>query len=223
MNSINGDVFVGEIIKKFQVDKGFKGMLKLTDDQLIGIQVDYDGKMKEYLNESVGKSVILVGCLKYPDGKQTTLPVLEVREKLNGGGVMVKRGRITKKPELAYSQDGKARTHFSIAVNRGYGDKKETFFINCTIFGNDREKNPAISLAEKAEKGQEIIVKGRLSTNKKDDKTHYNMTVTEYEYIFSGSPKPPQSGNNDHDPYAQYASMDINMIDQGNEDEEIPF
>lgn len=226
MMNINGDVFVGVLTRSYEVDKGFKGLLKLPDEQVIGVAINYDGKLKEYLTNMIGKTVLLVGNLSFPKNK---LPFVTVRRTLNGGGSISKRGRLTRDPELKYSTDGKQYTLFSIAVNRGFGDRQQTDFINCTIFGNQYEKNPAVSFAESAKKGQEVIVEGRLSTNKGKDKTFYNLIVTEYEYIFSNRANSKDS-QEETDPYSEFADLgaEISLNDLGdveiiNDTEEIPF
>lgn len=226
MNVISSDVFVGVLTKSFNVEKGFKGLLELPDKQIIGITVGYDGKLSKGLSESVGKTVLLVGDLSFSKDK---MPVLTVRERLNGGGLVVKRGRLARDPELKYTPDGKSYTLFSIAVNRGFGDRKETYFVNCTIFGNENEKNPALTIAEKAKKGQEIIVKGRLSTNKGKERTFYNLIVSEFEFLFNA----PKSKDEEKDPYEDYADLgaeislddldDIDIINSSEGSDEIPF
>lgn len=240
MFSIHGDVFTGTLIKSFEAEKGFKGVMELPDEQKIGVLVDYDGKMKEYLAENIGKKVVLVGNLIIGE----KIPILIVREKLNGGGLVVKRGRVARDPELKYSPEGKPYTVFSIAVNRGFGDKKETYFYNCVIFGNEKEKNAAINFAEKIAKGQEVIVKGRLSTNKgkEKEKIFYNLIISDYELIFNkksdnSNEKVEQQpdfgisledieismGNiqKDNDPYQEYVNLDDIQIT--GDDDEIPF
>lgn len=216
MNSIHGDVFAGKLVKSFSVKKGFKGMLQLDDKLTIGVSYPYDGKLKEALSESVGKQIILVGDLAYP-GKDQNIPVLNVKSTL-GNGQMVKRGRLTRDPELKYSTQGKAYTRLSIAVNRGFGDNKTSYFVNCTIFGNDKEKNAATIIAENIVKGQEIIVKGRLSTSKSNDKTYYDMIVDEFEFIYSNGKGKSQKDDSD-DPYADY--LDVGVEIDG--DDDIPF
>ncbi len=222
MNTVNGDVFVGKIVKSFPVDKGFKGLLQVDEKISIGIQVSYDGKLKEFLGESVGKTVTLVGSLSFPNQDQS-IPVLEVRGQL-GSGLIIKRGRLSKDPELRYSPQGKAYTQFSMAINRGYGNNKSSYFISCTLFGNDKEKNAATALAENAQKGQEVIVKGRLVTNKSGDKTYFNMIVDEFELIFSGSKNNGNGKKAEDDPYADYLDIGTEVSYNGIDDEdEIPF
>ncbi len=228
MNNVNADVFVGALVKSYNVEKGFKGLLEMSDKQQLGVSLGYDGKLKEYLVNNMGKTVILVGSLSFPKDK---MPFITVRATLNGGGLVVKRGRLTRDPELKYSSNGKAYVRFSIAVNRGFGDRKETDFINCTIFGNDYERNPAITLAEKGKKGQEIIIAGRLNTNKGNEKTFFDLIVSEYEFIFSSNlnnDRKNGENNESDDPYTEFSALgaevnldDISLVDL--EEEEIPF
>lgn len=66
-------------------------------------------------------------------------------------------GNMVRDPELRYSQSGLGITKFTIAVNHGWGEKKETFFINCTAFGKLSE-----SVANYTAKGKKVLVKGYL-------------------------------------------------------------
>lgn len=219
MSVIHGDVFTGKIVKAYQVEKGFKGMLQLNDTLTVGLHCPYDGKVKDLLAGSVGNPVTLVGDLSFP-GKDQSVPVLVVKGTL-GVGQMVKRGRLTRDPELNYSPQGKAYTRFSMAVNRGFGDNQTTYFINCVLFGNEREKNAATVLAENGSKGQEILVKGRLSSNQSKNKTYYDMIVDDFEFIGKTS-----SRKADNDPYADYTNDYVDYSDVGieiSDEEDIPF
>ena len=44
-------------------------------------------------------------------------------------------GRLTAPPELRFAKTGTPWATFSIAVNRGHDDKKETAFFDCKCFG----------------------------------------------------------------------------------------
>jgi single-strand DNA-binding protein len=66
-------------------------------------------------------------------------------------------GRLTRDPELRYTQTGKAVASFSVAVDTGFGENKRTDFV------------PVISWEKLAEtcsnnltKGRRILVEGRL-------------------------------------------------------------
>ncbi len=193
--TLGADVFVGKLVKEFRAETGFKGQLTLPDGENIYVLVKYNGKTTDFLKESVGKTVVLMGDLRFPgiDAKSKT-PIIEVRGKVNDGGLVTKRGRCTKDPELAYTQNGKQYTKFTLATNYGYGEKKETDFIFCTLWGDaEREKNPAVTLAEKGSKGREMLVKGRLQMGKdKDEKLFPSLTVSDFEFI---GPAPEKKGD----------------------------
>ena len=66
-------------------------------------------------------------------------------------------GRLTKDPELKYSQSGKAFTKFSIAVTREF-NRDEADFINCIAWDKRAE-----TICEYLRKGRRIALQGRLS------------------------------------------------------------
>lgn len=74
-------------------------------------------------------------------------------------------GRLTRDPELRYSQSGTAIANFSLAVNREY-NHEETDFIDCVAFGRTAE-----AVGTYMKKGSQIGVTGSLqieSYTKKD-------------------------------------------------------
>ena len=70
-------------------------------------------------------------------------------------------GRLTKDPELRYTQGGTSIASFSIANNRSYTvqneKKKDVSFFNCVAWGKGGEV-----LAQYAKKGSKIGIEGRL-------------------------------------------------------------
>ena len=44
-------------------------------------------------------------------------------------------GRLTRDPEIRYTQDQKAVARFALAVYRRFSQQKEAYFFNCTAFG----------------------------------------------------------------------------------------
>ncbi|ABO51127.1 single-strand binding protein [Desulforamulus reducens MI-1] len=72
-------------------------------------------------------------------------------------------GRLTRDPELRYTQNGKAVTNMSIAVQR-YGNKDEADFFDCTAFEKTAE-----TIANNLTKGREVGVSGRLQQERWDD------------------------------------------------------
>lgn len=99
-------------------------------------------------------------------------------------------GRLTKDPELSYTQGGKAVCKFTLAVDRPYnGESKEADFINIIVW-NKAGENAAKYLA----KGRQTAVEGRLQIRSYDGNDGKKRYVTEViadrvEFIGSTSAK----------------------------------
>ena len=77
-------------------------------------------------------------------------------------------GRLTKDPELKYTQSNIAYVQFTIAVNRVFTNKegeKEADFISCLVWRDQAE-----NLAKYQRKGNQIAVEGRIEVRSYDDK-----------------------------------------------------
>lgn len=71
-------------------------------------------------------------------------------------------GRLTKDPELRYTQSNKAVVGFTVAVNRQFTNsngEREADFIKCIVWGKQAE-----NLARYMKKGQQLGVDGRLQS-----------------------------------------------------------
>lgn len=78
-------------------------------------------------------------------------------------------GRIGRDADLRHTQDGKAVLNFALAVDTGYGDRKETLWVDCALWGERGEK-----LAQYLTKGKAVTVSGDvgLRTFDKRDGSH---------------------------------------------------
>ena len=74
-------------------------------------------------------------------------------------------GRLTKEPDLAYTQSGVAVCNNSIAVDDGFGDTKKTYFFNLKWFAKVAETVAGLTF-----KGQQIAISGNLIQRSYDDK-----------------------------------------------------
>lgn len=73
-------------------------------------------------------------------------------------------GRITKDPDLGYTQDGKAILKFSIAVSQKYKDAQDNWketvsFIPIISWGPNAE-----TTAERINKGNAVLVEGKIES-----------------------------------------------------------
>lgn len=83
-------------------------------------------------------------------------------------------GRLTKDPELRYTQSGTAVTSFTLAVNRKFSKEKEADFINCVAWQKTGE-----FVAEYFKKGSAIGLEGRLQVRTYDDEHGQKHWITE--------------------------------------------
>jgi len=108
-------------------------------------------------------------------------------------------GRLTRDPELKYSQAGKAYCRFSLAVQREF-NREEADFINCLAFGKTAE-----TIAEWLGKGRRIALQGRIQTgnyeNKNGDKVNtFEVVADRFEFVDSArseTSKKSYSNNDD--------------------------
>ena len=101
-------------------------------------------------------------------------------------------GRLTRDPELKYSQAGKAYCRFTVAINREF-NREEADFINCLAFGKTAE-----TIAEWLGKGRRIALQGRIQTgsyqNSNGD-TVYTTEVVADRFEFVDSARSETSRN----------------------------
>ena len=81
-------------------------------------------------------------------------------------------GRVGKDATTRYTQAGKPVTGFSLAVDRGWGDNKQTVWLDCTLWG-DR----GVKVAEHIKKGDRLGVNGEIGTREHDGKTYVTLDV----------------------------------------------
>lgn len=68
---------------------------------------------------------------------------------------------------------------FSVAMTSGYGDKKQTVWISCSIWGKQAEGQ----LPSYLKKGQQVAVSGELSTREYEGKTYLELRVNTVDLI----------------------------------------
>lgn len=86
-------------------------------------------------------------------------------------------GRLTKDPELRYTQNGAAVSMFTLAVDRPFtsqGGERETDFINIVVWNKVGE-----NCAKYLSKGSQAAVEGRLQIRSYEDRDNVRRYVTE--------------------------------------------
>jgi single-strand DNA-binding protein len=94
-------------------------------------------------------------------------------------------GRITRNAELKTLSSGNAVSDFGFASNRKFGDREETTYVDCTLFGKKAE-----SLNEYMVKGKNLILEGRLRLEswEKDGqkRSKLSLVVDDVTFLSSG-------------------------------------
>ncbi|WP_288866838.1 single-stranded DNA-binding protein [uncultured Sneathia sp.] len=119
-------------------------------------------------------------------------------------------GRLTKAPELKYTNTGTSYCNFTLAVNKPKMKDKEqeTNFINCTAWNKTAE-----TICNWLEKGNRVVVLGRLDVSKKDDKYYTNVVVETINFIDTVRTSKEQ----------QNTVLEAEVIEDDNEEEDFPF
>jgi len=103
-------------------------------------------------------------------------------------------GRLTKNPEIKYTQQNIAVARYTLAVARKFQQRgqSETDFINCITFGKSAE------FAEKyLNQGKQIVIVGRIQVHYWEDKNNQKQWSTEViaeEHYFTGSKTKEENG-----------------------------
>ncbi len=96
-------------------------------------------------------------------------------------------GRLTRDPELRHTGTGRPVVSFTVAIDNGYGENRQTDFINCTAWNATAE-----FVSKYFTKGMMIIVIGRISTRSwegQDGKRNYATEVVASEVSFGETRK----------------------------------
>lgn len=83
-------------------------------------------------------------------------------------------GRLTRSPEMRHTDSGMAICRFTIANNKGYGEKQKTTFINIVTFNKTAENCDRF-----LSKGNKVAIVGELEIRQYTDNEGNNRTATE--------------------------------------------
>lgn len=78
-------------------------------------------------------------------------------------------------------------TGFSLAVDSGYGEKKQTLWLDCSAWGKRFER-----VGEFITKGAQLGVTGELGTREHDGKTYLTLRVSDVTLIGGKQEQPRQ-------------------------------
>jgi len=132
-------------------------------------------------------------------------------------------GRLTRDPEVRYTQTGKAVASFSIAVNTGFGDNKRADFVPIVVWDKLAE-----ICGNNLTKGRNVLVEGRLqiSEYEKDGQKRRTTEVVAQNVEFLESKQAVGSNTNPATTSTSPAKSGYDVSSFGTEvfpEEEIPF
>lgn len=123
-------------------------------------------------------------------------------------------GRLTKDPELRYTQSGAATCSFTLAIDRPFTNQsgeKEADFINIVVWNK-----PAENVAKYLAKGRQAAVEGRIQirryTDKEGTKRYATEVVASSVEFLGGKPEAAQPARNTGS-YGQEVSFDDAEMD----------
>lgn len=133
-------------------------------------------------------------------------------------------GRLTRDPELKFTNNGSAIASFNLAVNRNFTNasgEREADFINCVIW-----RKPAETLANYARKGTLLGVTGRIQTRNYENQQGQRVYVTEvvcenFQLLESKNSNEQRQTNNQNQSFnnnQQQQNSNQNNYKQGNID-----
>ena len=125
-------------------------------------------------------------------------------------------GRLGRDPELKETNDGTRILNLNLATDHGFGDKKETMWVRCAIFGKRAD-----TLAKYLAKGSQVLVVGELYTReweKNDGTIGYSLECRVSELEFAGS---KSDGGQKH--HAPQQSAPAPRAQGGFDDRDVPF
>ena len=108
------------------------------------------------------------------------------------------QGNLTKDPEDFKTDGGVTVARFSIACNNKYGGEEETVYKDCKAFNAKAE-----FILRHMRKGSQVIVEGRISQRKKDERTYEDVIVSDIHFAGGKSEQ-----KQDDPPYAKKVVKD---------------
>jgi single-strand DNA-binding protein len=125
-------------------------------------------------------------------------------------------GRVGKDAVTRFTQGGKPVTGWSLAVDKGFGENKQTVWLDCTAWGERYEK-----VSPHIKKGDRLGVVGELGTREHDGKTYVTLEVRELTLLGDKSASTANEGHG-HKPSAKPQGARGVAVPAGAEDDELP-
>lgn len=117
------------------------------------------------------------------------------------------------------STGGSTVANFSVAVKSGFGDKAQTMWIACALWGKQAESK----LIDYLTKGQQVAITGELSTREHDGKNYLQVRVSTIHLVGGKSEGGQQQAPRQQQTPQRQQQAPIPSPDFDSFDESIPF
>ena len=104
---------------------------------------------------------------------------------------------------------------FGVGVKSGFGDKAQTIWVDCTLWGKQAESR----LPDYLLKGQQVAVSGELGTREHEGKTYLTVRADQVTLLGGSQERGPRRGDMLHERPIDHASG----LPSRDMDDEIPF
>ena len=128
--------------------------------------------------------------------------------------LVVLTGRLTADAELKTTPNGVSVCTFAIAVDSGYGENKQTDFINIVAW-----RQTAEFVSKYFNKGSMIGIEGSIKTRKYQDKNGNTRTAFE---VVANNVQFMESKKTEADPLQQFANK-VDALVEVDDNEDLPF
>lgn len=88
-------------------------------------------------------------------------------------------GNLGKDCRIGSADSGSTVCNFNVAVKSGFGDKEQTLWIDCALWGKQAESR----LPDYLLKGQQVAVSGELGSREHEGKTYLTCRVNNVDLV----------------------------------------
>lgn len=120
-------------------------------------------------------------------------------------------GRIGRDAVTRFTQGGKAVTGWALAVDKGFGENKQTVWLDCSWWGERGQK-----VADFIKKGDRLAVVGEIGTREHDGKTYVTLDIRDVTLLgdkkeggSTTTQRPARQAPQQNSPADEFADDDI--------------
>lgn len=131
--------------------------------------------------------------------------------------VLTFTGNLGRDAEVRHLDSGTPVCNFNVAAKSGFGEREQTLWIRCALWGKRAESG----LVQYLVKGQQVAVSGELSTKEHDGKTYLECRVN--DVTLCGGKSSASASESNRAPAESYQPSAPAPDPSAHVDDEVPF